>query len=212
MKKILATTVLTLLLVIPSLAGGDSLEDAELKEGDVCIWRPEEFKHIGFDCPSIVYESLCPNIEKLWSHVDYVVDGETGEIMTADPLHGAGGTSTIESRVESETWTDLVVIRNPNLDVEAATKLAKSLEGDYDWLGYYLHLIDLTPLFPASLPPYCSKFVLARGISRALQNYHCASFTFTVVGIEKPHITTPFDVINGINDGTITDWEIVGTY
>jgi len=51
MKKILAAIGLTLLLVIPSLSVGDSLEDAEFKEGDVCIWRPDEFKHIGFDCP-----------------------------------------------------------------------------------------------------------------------------------------------------------------
>jgi len=176
-------------------------QDMDVKNCDIIVWRPQAFLLVpDVYIPSIIPEFMCDNIDKLWYHVDLVIDKD-GLLMTSTPKHGAGATSTIDSRL-SGTWISFMILRNDTADCNEVLDRAYSLEGAYDWTGYYLHVLDLC--FS------CSKLTFFRDLPREIFEYHCASFVFTATEIvDNPNVATPFDVVNDIKNGTITDWKIV---
>ena len=199
----LKTSLITIVLLVSLCITGYPQEIPEIKTCDIIMWRPIAYQLFpGAMIPSEAPEFLCDNIDKLWYHVDFVTDGDRGLLMTATPDAGAGATSTLDSRLDSGTWTDAIVLRCDTCNCDEMLIVADELEGAYDWVGYYLHVLDLSL--------FCSKLSFFRGIPRPLFDYHCASFVFTVTGIvDNPHVATPFDIVNDINSGIITDWEIV---
>jgi len=209
---------ITIAVTIACFFSVASAQDIDVQTGDIIFWRPNVWEPLPeLAINASLTELLCDNIDTFWFHADYVRNGKNGEIRTSDPKRGAKSDSTIEDRIQSGYWNKLLVLRNPALDIDGANEIADTIDGEYDWMGYYLHVTDLFALDLMNLPfLLCSKQLFARMLyvyfpELTEGRYHCVSCTYTIVGIEDPYTKTTWDLVNEITGGT-SEWEIVGEY
>jgi len=207
-NKSIITLLFVLLITAPNIGYGIGLETPVLP-GDIVLFRSYMIHVFGFEYPVCLIELCCFNIYTFWYHAEIVYD-KNGGIVTSAPPDGTGHTSTLSHRYEEGTWNKIALLRNKKLNeeqIESVLDTAFSLDSDYDWMGYYLHILDL---FTS-----CSILNLFRSTPRQSDNYHCVSataFSFEKneihVSKKATHITTPWDIINYASDEN-TDWEII---
>lgn len=207
-SKTLTTLLFVLLITVPNTGYGIGLE-TPVQAGDIVLFRSYTIEVLGFAYPVWLVESCCFNIDTFWYHAEIVYD-ENGGIVTSAPPDGTGHTSTLSHRYEEGIWNKIILLRNSALaeeQIDSILDTAFSLEGNYDWVGYYLHILDL---FTS-----CSILEIFRSAPRPLYDYHCVSataFSFEANDIQvskkAPHITTPWDIVYYACDEN-TDWEIV---
>lgn len=209
-RGIIAAALISGLLIAIIFGANANAQDFE--PGTLAFWRGHKVSIIlnensFIKVDSQRFEDRCPNIETLWQHADVI--GVNGKAYTSTPRDGGGAASTMSSRIESGTWTTLIIIEPDISKEEIEVNMSDLEDTSYDWFMYIGQQMDL--IFSCGLKTKHRD--LWKRIKELLGGRfsHCVNYALESAGYHDPE-AAPYKFVEKVRRGEVPGWSVVGVY